>query len=354
MKIGTGNQSFIAVGEAVKVASRTFGLSGMKRRELIALLGGAVIGWPLSVCAQHGGTPVVGFLHYASPNKLTHLADAFRRGLHEAGYIEGQNLVIEYRWAEGQYDRLPELAADLVRRQVGVIAAGGSVAAQAAKNATTTIPIVFTSGADPVATGLVTSLRRPGGNISGISLLAAELATKRIELMRDLLPRARAVAMITNPAFPGSHSEMAEVEAAGRSIGMRTHKVTASSPGDIDSAFATISHLSVDAFTVGADGFFITRREQFATLAAHYALPGIYPFPDFPEAGGLISYGLDLGDAYRQAGVHTARILNGAKPAELPVMQPTKFQLVINLKTVKELGLTVPHSILARADEVIE
>ena len=326
----------------------------MRRRELIALIGGAVVGRPLAVCAQHGGVLVVGFLHYASPNKLTHLADAFRRGLQETGYIEGQNVVIEYRWAEGQYDRLPALAADLVHRQVSVIAAGGSVAAQAAKNATTTIPVVFTSGADPVATGLVASLSRPGGNVSGMSLLAAEMATKRLELIHDLLPRARAIAMITNPAYPGSHSEMAEVEAAGRLVGIQTHQVVASSPSDLDSAFTTISQLSVDAFTVGADGFFITRREQFVALAARYALPGIYPFPDFPESGGLLSYGLDLVDAYRQAGIYTARILKGAKPADLPVIQPTKFQLVINLKTVKALGLTVPPSILARADEVIE
>jgi putative tryptophan/tyrosine transport system substrate-binding protein len=326
----------------------------MQRREALAILAGAAIAWPLATRAQQARMPVVGFLHYASPDKLTHLADAFRRGLQEFGYIEGQNVVIEYRWAEGQYDRLPALAADLVRRGVGVITAGGSVAAQAAKNATTTIPVVFTSGADPVATGLVASLSRPGGNISGMSLLAAEMATKRLELMRDLLPRVRAIAMITNPAFPGSHSEMAEVEAAGRSLGMQTHKVVASSPSDLDAAFATISQLSVDAFTVGADGFFITRREQFAALAAHYALPGIYPFPDFPESGGLLSYGLDLVDAYRQAGVYTGRILKGAKPADLPVMQPTKFQLVINLKTAKALGLTVPQALLARADDVIE
>ena len=326
----------------------------MRRRDLLALVGSAAVGWPLATRAQRGDIPVVGFLHYASHNKLTHLADAFRRGLQEVGYIEGQNVVIEYRWAEGQYERLPELAADLVHRRVGVIAAGGSVAAQAAKNATTTIPVVFTSGADPVATGLVASLSRPGGNVSGMSLLAAEMAAKRLELIRDLLPRTRAVAMITNPAYPGSHSEMAEVEAAGRSIGMQTLKVIASIPSEIDSAFAAISHLSVDAFTVGADGFFITRCEQFATLAAQYALPGIYPFPDFPASGGLLSYGLDLVDAYRQVGVYTGRILKGAKPAELPVMQPTKFQLVINLKTANALGLTVPQSLLQRADEVIE
>ncbi len=326
----------------------------MKRREFVRLIAGASVLMPLAAHAQPAGIPVVGFLHYASATKLTRLADAFRQGLREVGYIESQNVVVEYRWAEGQYDRLPALAADLVRHGVDVITAGGAVAAQAAKKATTTIPVVFTSGADPVATGLVASLSRPGGNLTGMSLLAAEMATKRLELIRDLLPRARAVAMITNPAFPASDSEMAEVEAAGRSVAIQTHKAAASSPSDIDVAFATISQAPVYAFIVGADGFFITRREQFAALAARYSLPGIYPFPDFPESGGLLSYGLDLADAYRQAGVYTGRILKGAKPADLPVMQPTKFQLVINLNTAKALGLTVPQAILARADDVIE
>jgi ABC-type uncharacterized transport system substrate-binding protein len=326
----------------------------MKRRAFVQLVASASVALPLAARAQRAGMPVVGFLHYASTNKLTRLVDAFRQGLQEAGYIESQNVVIEYRWAEGQYERLPALAADLVRRGVDVIAAGGAVAAQAAKKATTTIPVVFTSGADPIATGLVASLSRPGGNLTGMSLLAAEMATKRLELIRDLLPRARAVAMITNPAFPGSDTEMAEVEAAGRSVGMLTHKAAASSPSDLDAAFGIFRQLSVDAFIVGADGFFITRREQFAVLAARYSLPGIYPFPDFPEAGGLLSYGLDLADAYRHAGLYTGRILKGAKPADLPVMQPTKFQLVINLKTAKTLGLAVPQSILARADDVIE
>jgi len=326
----------------------------MKRREFVRLVAGASVLMPRAARAQPAGIPVVGFLHYASATKLTRLADAFRQGLREVGYIESQNVVVEYRWAEGQYDRLPALAADLVRHGVDVITAGGAVAAQAAKKATTTIPVVFTSGADPVATGLVASLSRPGGNLTGMSLLAAEMATKRLELIRDLLPRARAVAMITNPDFPASDSEMAEVEAAGRSVAIQTHKAAASSPSDIDAAFATISQSPVDAFIVGADGFFITRREQFAALAARYSLPGIYPFPDFPESGGLLSYGLDLADAYRQAGVYTGRILKGAKPADLPVMQPTKFQLVINLNTAKALGLTVPQSILARADDVIE
>ena len=326
----------------------------MKRRELIALLGGAAATWPLAARAQQPAMPVVGFLHYASPDTLAHLAEAVRQGLKEAGYVEGQNVLIEYRWAEGHYGRLPALAAGLVRRQVTVITAGGAVAAQAAKKATTTIPVVFTSGADPVASGLVRSLSRPGGNLTGVSLLAAEMATKRLELIRDLLPHARAVAMVINPTFPGAESEMAEVEAAGRAIGMQTHGAKASNPREIDAALASFSQLHVDAFMVGADGFFITRRDQLAALAARYAIPGIYPFPDFPEASGLLSYGVSLADAYRQAGVLTGRVLKGAKPAELPVMQPTKFELVFNLKTAKALGLEIPPNVLARADEVIE
>jgi putative ABC transport system substrate-binding protein len=323
------------------------------RREFVASLAGATIAWPLAARAQ-AAMPVVGFLHYASPTTLMHLAEAVRRGLKEAGYVEGQNVAIEYRWAEGHYDRLPALAADLVRRRVTVITAGGAVAAEAARRATSTIPVVFTSGGDPIASGLVASLSRPGGNLTGVSLLAAEMATKRLELMRELLPHARAVAMIINPNFPGADSEIAEVEAAGRLIGMQAHKLTASNAGDLDAAFATIGQLRVDAFMVGADGFFITRRDQLAALAARYALPGIYPFPDFPAAGGLLSYGVGLTDAYRQAGVYTGRILKGAKPTDLPVMQPAVFEFVINLKTAKALGLTLPQSFHLRADQVIE
>jgi putative ABC transport system substrate-binding protein len=328
-------------------------MSDMKRREFITLLGGAAV-WPLAARAQQAALPVVGFLHYASATTLAHLAKAVRRGLKEAGYVEGQNVAIEYRWAEGHYDRLPALAADLVRRQVTVITAGGAVAAHATKEATATIPVVFTSGAGPVASGLVKSLSRPGANLTGVSLLAAEMGAKRLELIRDLLPKARTVAMMINPTFPGAESEMAEVEAAGRTMGMQTHGARATSPSDIDAALAAFSQLRVDAFIVGADGYFITRRDQLATLAARYAIPGIYPFPDFPQAGGLLSYGVSLADAYRQAGVLTGRVLKGAKPAELPVMQPTKFEFVLNLKTAKALGLDVPPTLLARADEVIE
>ena len=326
----------------------------IRRREFITLLGGATAAGPLAARAQPATRPVVGFLHYASATTLQHLAEAVRRGLQEVGYVENQNVAIEYRWADGHYERLPALAAELVRRQVAVIIAGGAVAALAAKEATASIGVVFTSGADPVASGLIRSLSRPGGNLTGVSLLAAEMATKRLELIRDLLPRARAVAMIINPTFPGAESEMAEIEAAGRIIGMQTHGVKASNPGDIEAALASFSQLHVDAFMVGADGYFITRRDQLAALAARYAIPGIYPFPDFPEAGGLLSYGVSLADAYRQAGLLTGRILKGAKPAELPVMQPTKFEFVLNLKTAKALGLDVPPILLARADEVIE
>jgi putative ABC transport system substrate-binding protein len=285
---------------------------------------------------------------------LAHLAEAVRRGLKETGYTESRNVTIEYRWAEGSYDRLPGLVTDLVNRKVDVITAGGNVAAQAARRATKTIPVVFTSGADPIKSGLVASLSRPGGNLTGVSLLAAEMATKRLELIRDLLPNARAVAMITNPTYPGSDDEMAEVATAASKMGMQAHKVSAATPGEVDAAFAIIGQLRVDAFLVGADGFFITRREQLAALATRHALPGIYPFPDFPAAGGLLSYGLSLSDAYRQAGVYTGRILRGAKPADLPVMQPTKFELILNLKAAKSFGLNIPSSFQLRADEVIE
>src|SRR5262245_49431245 len=269
----------------------------MRRREFITLLGGAAVVWPLTARAQQPGMPVVGFLHYASATTLMHLAEAVRRGLKEADYIEGQNVAFEYRWAEGHYDRLPALAADLVRRQVAVITAGGAVAAQAAKEATATIPVVFTSGADPVASGLIASLSRPGGNLTGVSLLSAEMGAKRLELIHDLLPKARTVAMMINPTFPGAEAEMAEVETAGRTIGVQIHGARATTPSDIDADLAVFSQLRVDAFIVGADGYFITRRDQLATLAARYAIPGIYPFPDFPQAGGLLSYGVSLADA---------------------------------------------------------
>ena len=284
----------------------------MRRRDFLAGTAVSTTALPLVSRAQQAAMPVVGFLHYASPTTLAHLAAAVRGGMKVSGYIEGQNVAIEYRWAEGHYEQLPALAADLVRRQVTVITAGGAVAAQAAKNATATIPVVFTSGADPIASGLVQSLSQPGGNLTGVSLLAAQMSTKRLELIRDLLPHVRAVGMIINPTFPGAEAEIAEVEAAGRTIGMKTYGVKANSPSGIDAALASFDQLHVDAFMVGADGFFITRRDQLAALARRYAIPGIYPFPDFPKAGGLLSYGVSLADAYHQAESSRAD-LQGAK-----------------------------------------
>jgi ABC-type uncharacterized transport system substrate-binding protein len=325
----------------------------MRRREFIVLFGSAAV-WPLTARGQQPALPVVGFLHYASPDTYAHVLKAFRQGLKEAGYVEGQNVAIEYRWAEGHYDRLPALAADLVRRKVTVIAAGGTKAALIAKRATATIPIVFTSGADPVASGLVSSISRPEGNVTGASGISAVISAKRLELTRDLLPRARAVAIIINPDFPGADAQMAEMEAAGRLFGMQTLRLMARSVHDLDAAFAIIGERRMDAFVVAADGFFITRRYQFAALATRYATPGIYPFSDFVRAGGLVSYGASITGDYYQAGIYTGRILKGAKPGDLPVMEPTEFELVINLKTAKALGLDVPRTLLGRANEIIE
>ena len=277
-------------------------------------------------------------------NKLADLATAVREGLKEAGFVEGQNVAIEYRWLEGQYDRLPALAADLVHRKVTVITAGGNFTAQVAKKATATIPIVFTSGADPIESGLIASLSRPGGNLTGVSFIAAEIAVKRLELTRDFLPQASAVAMIVNPNFAGSETEFAGVELAGRSLGFRTTRLAASGTLELDAAFATVDKQHIDVVMVGTDGFFIDRRNQIAALAIRYRVTGIYPFPDFPQAGGLMSYGPSLTDGYRQAGVYTGRVLKGAKPVDLPVIQPTKFELVINLKAAKAIGLAFRKS----------
>jgi putative tryptophan/tyrosine transport system substrate-binding protein len=328
----------------------------MRRRDFLTFLGGAaatspLLG-PLASSAQKA-IPVIGYFHFATPDYAP-TAATYLGGLKEAGFIEGQHFNVEYRWAEGHYERLPALATDLVRRQVTVIIAGGNSPAQAAKKATATIPIVFTTGADPVRSGLIASLSRPGGNLTGVSFIAAEMAVKRLELTRELLPRAGAVAMIVNPNFAGAETEMAEVEAAGRLLGLQTKRLSASSASDLEAAFATIGQQRVDAVMVGTDGFFIDRRDQIAALATRYRVTGIYPFPDFPAAGGLMSYGANLADGYRQAGVYTGRVLKGAKPADLPVIQPTKFELVINLKAAKMIGLEVPPTLLARADEVIE
>ena len=323
-----------------------------RRRFLIAA--GVLLVAPRAGRAKQQANPVVGFLHWGSADKTAFIVAAVGQGLNEAGYVEGQNLTILYRWANGDYDRMPALAADLVQRRVDVILAGGNFAAQIAKKATTTMPVVFTSGADPVRSGLVASLGRPGANLTGASIIAQEMGAKRLELMRRLLPQIRTVAMIINPKFAGAEAEMQEVQAAGRSMGLQALRFAASSDGEIDSAFASIGRQHCDAVMVGTDGYLITRRDQFAELAIRYTLPTMYPFPAFPTAGGLISYGPSLADGYRQAGVYVGRVLKGAKPADLPIVEPTKFDLVINLKAAKTIGLAIPPSVMLRADRVIE
>jgi ABC-type uncharacterized transport system substrate-binding protein len=304
--------------------------------------------------AQQAALPVIGFVHPASPEAVAHRVGAFRRGLKDTGYVEGENVAIEYRWAEGQYDRLQALATDLVRRQVAVmVAAGGS--GFAARAATTTTPIVFVSGEDPVGLGLVASLARPGGNLTGINFMSGELAAKRLELLRELVPAATRVAVLVNPAGEmTTKSTLRDVEAAARTIGLQIQVLNASTSGEIDAAFATLVGERRDALFVGSDAFFNNRRVQLVHLASRHAVPATYAGRDFAVAGGLISYGADITDAYRGVGVYAGRILKGAKPADLPVVQSSKLELVINAQTARLLGLTVPPALLARADEVIE
>jgi putative ABC transport system substrate-binding protein len=324
----------------------------MKRREFIALVCGIAVARPVSVCAQQQPTPVIGFLSAIS--SYGPFLVAFRKGLADAGYVEGENVAIEYRWAEGRYDQLPELASELVRRQVAVIvAAGGNQSARAAKAATTTIPIVFYSG-DPVAEGLVSSLNRPGGNMTGMSTFAPALGGKRVDLLRELLPGASALAMLINPNYASAAAEAAETENATRALGHKLSVFKASSEGGIEAAFATLAQQRPDALIVGADPFFNSRREQLATLAMRNSIPAIYVWREFVVAGGLMSYGDDFADGYRQVGIYVGRILKGAAPADLPVIRPTKFELVINVKTAKSLGIAVPNKLLALADELIE
>jgi putative tryptophan/tyrosine transport system substrate-binding protein len=327
---------------------------GMKRREALAILAGAAAAWPVALRAQQKAMPVIGFLGAGSPGPMTTIVAAFCEGLRETGYVEGKNVAIEYRWAEGSYDRLPALAADLAARGVDVIAAAGGPSAIAAKNATSTIPIVFTGGLDPVATGLVASLARPGGNLTGIDSLFVEMHPKRLQILYELVPQARVVALLVNPNFSGAERAVRDVQEAVRAKGAQIPIVKAGSEGEIDAAFATLVQLQAGALIVGSDPFFFSGREQIVALASRLALPAIYFAREFAEAGGLISYGSSITAASRQVGVSAGKILKGVKPADLPVQQPTKFELVINLKTAKALGLTVPQSLLQRADEVID
>jgi putative ABC transport system substrate-binding protein len=326
----------------------------VKRREFITLLGSMLTAWPLAARAQQPAMPVIGFLHGASPEGYAPMVSALRQGLKEAGYVEGHNVAIEYRWAEGHYDRLPALAADLVRRQVAGIITGGTPPAFAAKAATSTIPIVINVGIDPVQSGLVASLSRPGGNVTGLALLTVELAAKRLELLHELLRTATVVAMLVNPTTPLTEPETRGVRDAAHSLGLQLHVLNASTEGEIDAAFRSLVALRVGALVVSVDVFLNNQRAQIVALAARHAVPAIYGVREFAAAGGLMSYGNDLADAYRQSGIYAGKILNGATPADLPVQQVVRVEFVINLKTANTLGLTFPLTLLGRADEVIE
>jgi putative ABC transport system substrate-binding protein len=324
----------------------------MRRREFIMQLGGAAV-WPLTARAQ-SGMPVVGFLTSLSSAESDHVVGAFRQGMAEAGLVEGKSLRFEYLYADGVYQRLPGMAAEFVRRNVAVIAAGAPPAALAAKAATATIPIVFVVGFDPVTAGLVASYNRPGGNATGVCLITSPLAQKRLELIFELVPKARNVSMLVNPTFPDTAIEVQDAQAAAGANGRQLRTINAGTAAEIDSAFALIREQGSDALIVASDPFFVTQREQLAALAARYRIPAIYPFRELVAAGGLMSYGPSLAGAYRQAGLYAGRILKGEKPADLPVVQPTTFELVINLVTAKSLGVDVPVTLQARADEVIE
>ena len=327
----------------------------MRRRAFLTLLGGAVVAWPLAARAQQAAMPVIGFLCATTAEGYAAPLAAFRRGLHQAGFIEGRNVAIEYRWAEDQNDRLPALAADLVRNQVTVIVAAGTPAALAAKAATSTIPIVFYIGVDPIEAGLVTSLARPGGNITGVTNLNADLVPKRLQLVHELAPTATVIALLVNPTSPTlAETSMKEAQAAAQTLGLQLHVLHASTERDLDEAFRTSVQLRAGALVISPDASFSSLSKQFGALTLRYGMPTIYQFRDFAAAGGLLSYGGDVSEFNRQVGVLTGRIIKGEKPTDLPVQQSAKMELFINLKTAKALGLTIPQSVLVRADELIE
>jgi putative tryptophan/tyrosine transport system substrate-binding protein len=327
----------------------------VKRRDFITLIGGAAAAWPLTVRAQQPAMPVIGYLGAQSPAAFASRVRAFRQGLGETGYVEGRNVVIEFRWAEGQHDRLSALATELVRRQVAVIVApGGAPAALAAKSATTTIPIVFEMGADPIAMGLVGSLNRPGGNLTGVSSLNVEVTPKRLEILQELIPTGSIVAVLINPTSPTADSQLRNLQAAARALGSQLHILHASTERDFEAVFATLSQLRPSGLVIASDTFFATHSEGLAALTIRHAMPAIHQSRDFTIAGGLMSYGGSFVESHRQAGVYTGRIIKGDKPADLPVQQVTKVELLINLKTAKSLGVTFPLPLIGRADEVIE
>jgi putative tryptophan/tyrosine transport system substrate-binding protein len=327
----------------------------MRRREFITIVGGAAASWPLAARAQQATLPVIGFLSSGSSSTWSSFVDGFRRGLSEAGFVAGQNVTIEYRWADGQYDRLPALAADLVGQRVAVIfAAGGPDPARAAKAATSTIPIAFYSATDPVKAGLVPSFNRPGGNITGVSIMGSVLEGKRLELLHELVPKASTIGVLIDPNYPSAESESRDAQEAAARFGVTALVLAAGTEQDIDTAFATLAQRGAGALLVTQNPLFLARREQLFALAMRHGLPAMYSLREFPVNGGLASYGPDFKEGFRQAGIYVGRILKGTRPADLPVLQPTKFELVINLKTAKALGLDVPDKLLALADEVIE